>query len=218
MHLRFVCKFTALLLGLFATLAPSVSGADLVPGVQGHHSRTFENYPSSENQYPKGDSMGRLSTGNLGDKPINLSIVLKYDIASVSKTFNKALLKLMPVYTNPNPSNPDLEGVAKPSVEHFYVVEVFNSENSGEITYDDVTSDDLKRVGGVMTVSGDLNPQDPDLLTVEVTEALRAARQDGWKSLSFRVTETDSKGELLELPEKTMFGIQFEANPVLHVE
>ena len=63
--------------------------------------------------------------------------------SSVSKKFSKASLKLKPVYTNPNASNFDLEGVAKPSVDHFHVVEVFESENTGEITYDDATSDDI---------------------------------------------------------------------------
>jgi hypothetical protein len=219
MRVRFFSKFTALLLGLFAIHAPAVWGSDLVPGVQGHYSQTIENYPKPENQYPEGDSMGRLSTGNIGNLPINLAIVLKYDIESVSELFKAATLELQPFYTNPNPSNPDAEGNTNPSVEHFYVVEVFGSENEGPITFDDVFSDDVKRVGPVLIVSrGVTGATNPEPHTVDVTEALRAAKKNGWKSLAFRIVETDEQGEPLELPENTLFGIQFLADPVLQID
>jgi len=196
----------------------SVSAADITPAVQGHYSQTFENYPKPENQYPEGDSRGRLSTGNLGNLPINLSIVLKYDIETVPKLLKKATLELLPVYTGPNPANPDSDGTAHPTADHFFVVEAFSSENSGQIVYDDVLSDDVKRVGPVLTVPKEMNPQSPESHTVEVTEQLRAAKDAGWKSLAFRIVETDDKGEPLELPADTMFGIQFRADPYLTVE
>jgi hypothetical protein len=195
-----------------------VSAADITPAVQGHYSRTIENYPKPENQYPEGDSQHSLLTGNIGEQPVNLSIVLKYDIGSVPKLFKKALIELLPIYTNPNPANPGSEGAIEPPADHFYVVEVFSSENSGQIVFDDVLSDDVKRVGPVMTVPKELNPHSPESQTVDITWPLQAAKQAGWKSLAFRIVETDSKGEPLQLPAKTMFGIQFRADPVLQVE
>jgi len=44
--------------------------ADWTPTAQGHYSQTFENYPKPGNQYPEGDSMGRLSTGNTRKGPM----------------------------------------------------------------------------------------------------------------------------------------------------
>ena len=202
-------------------MALSVLGAfaaDLTPTVQGHYSQTIENYPKPEDQYPDGDSRGILSTGNLGNIPINLSIVLKYDIAAIPKLFKKATLELLPIYTNPNPANPDSEGTANPTVDHFFVVEAFSSENSGPIVFEDVLSDDVKRVGPVLTVPKEMNLQIPESHTVDVTELLRAAKEAGWRSLAFRIVETVETGEPIELPENTMFGIQFRADPYLIVE
>jgi hypothetical protein len=197
----------SLLLALLCT--PLLSAADLTPRRQGAYSQVYADYPRTEDQYPNG--INGLPTGNVGEMPVNLSVILKYDVSQVPLMFQSATLTLDCFYTNPEPSNTGGE-----SVDHFYVLEAFTSENGGDINYDDAESTDVERVGKVTRTPKEVSEREP--VAFDVTAPLAKARKSGWKSLAFRIVETDSKGEPMNLPEKEIYGSIFRPDPVLSIK